>query len=798
MYVQLSVCSFNDSRSLCVLVGFMSMKKEVQEIENISAHIPVEYDKKQHVKYINRLSRFKKYSKALALIVVLMGISCVLGWVLNIPLIRGEFFGSPGTKLYTAILFIMAGVSLYLLNCEEDSKKLAIIRVLSSIIIVWSALTFIEFVSGLNIILPNLHPFMTSTVAKSRVLSSINLMIIGFALLMSSYKYKIRLIQIIALIYGFIALLGLSAYLVGRSDNYLIDLVVQMAMLSSLIHICFSVGILCLFPDKSYMGRITAQNNGGYMARQLLPVNLGAVFIIGILINLGNQSALFSDEFGRVLTIVTTMAFLTGIIIWNAKMLNKIDSERQKSQEELFKIQKFYEEIVEGINEGIWVTDKNDHLYYTNRGMEKITGVKTEDMRGVNILKDIPPEISNVLEKYYTKAKETLTPVHYDSIPVPITTGKKSYHSGWILPQIYNGSFNGAVCTVIDQTKLKEAEKALRKSEAYYRTIFESTGTATIIIGEDRLIKMANKTSEEFIGYNRDEIENKMTWTRFVHPDDLERLKKYHQMRRTDEKQVPSAYEFRLIDNNQNERQIMLYASLIPGTTSSVVSLLDITDRKKSEQAIKNSLKEKELLLQEIHHRVKNNMQIISSLLNLQSSFIEDEEIENILKDSQSRVKSMALVHEKLYQADDLAQINAAEYIRSLTTSMFHNYSVHPGVELILDVGDVFFNIDTAVPLGLVINELVSNSLKYAFPDDRTGKIQISLKQSSEEGKYILIVEDDGVGFPEDIDFLNSPSLGLQLVKTLVNQLNGTIELDRNKGTSFKICIERNKYTKRI
>lgn len=126
-------------------------------------------------------------------------------------------------------------------------------------------------------------------------------------------------------------------------------------------------------------------------------------------------------------------------------------------------------------------------------------------------------------------------------------------------------------------------------------------------------------------------------------------------------------------------------------------------------------------------------MQIISSLLNLQSSFIEDEEIENILKDSQSRVKSMALVHEKLYQADDLAQINAAEYIRSLTTSMFHNYSVHPGVELILDVGDVFFNIDTAVPLGLVINELVSNSLKYAFPDDRTGKIQISLKQSSEE-----------------------------------------------------------------
>jgi PAS domain S-box-containing protein len=774
------------------------MKKEAQEIKNISEHIPVEYDKKQHKTYRNRVARYKKVSKTLAIIVVLGGVASVLGWVLNIPFLRGEFSNFPGTKFYTAILFIMAGVSLYLLNCEEDSKKLAITRVLSIIIIIWSALTFLEYVSGLNIIFPNLYPSITSTVAKSRILSSINFVIIGMALLMSSYKYKIRLIQIIACIYGFIALLGLSAYFYGRSDNYVLDLIVQMAMLSSLIHICFSLGILCLFPDKEYTGRVTAQNNGGYMARRLLPINLGAVFVIGILITIGNQYSFYSDEFSLVLTIVTTMAFLTGIIIWNAKMLNKLDSERQESKEELFKIQKFYEEIVEGINEGIWVTDKNDRLYFTNRGMEKISRVKTKDMKGMNILKDIPPDISDVLEKYYTKAKDTLTPVQYDSIPVPLTNGKYSYHSGWIIPQIYNGNFNGAICTVIDHTKRDKAEKALKKSEAYYRTIFESTGTATIIIGEDRVIKMANKMSEEFIGYNLDEIENKMEWTRFVHPDDLERLKKYHKMRRTSENQVPSEYEFRLIDKEQNERQIMLYASLIPGTNSSVVSLLDITQRKKSELAIKNSLKEKELLLQEIHHRVKNNMQIISSLLNLQHSFVEDEEIKTILKDSQSRVKSMALVHEKLYQTDDLAEINAAEYIRSLTTSMFNNYSVQSGVELILDVGEVFFDIDTAVPMGLVINELVSNSLKYAFPDDKTGKIYISLQKSSEEGKYILKVEDDGVGFPEDIDFLNSRSLGLQLVKTLVDQLDGTVELDCSNGASFKINIKQNHYTKRI
>jgi two-component sensor histidine kinase len=191
-------------------------------------------------------------------------------------------------------------------------------------------------------------------------------------------------------------------------------------------------------------------------------------------------------------------------------------------------------------------------------------------------------------------------------------------------------------------------------------------------------------------------------------------------------------------------------------------------------------------------------MQIISSLLNLQRSYIEDEKIASILKDSQGRVKSMALVHEKLYQADDLAEVNVAEYIRSLTTSMFHNYSVQPGVDLSLDVGEVFFDIDTAVPMGLIINELVSNSLKYAFPSNTTGKICISLQQSAEVDRYLLKVADDGVGFPVDIDFLNSPSLGLQLVKTLVNQLNGTIELDRDKGTCFKISIKKQRYPKRI
>jgi two-component sensor histidine kinase len=245
----------------------------------------------------------------------------------------------------------------------------------------------------------------------------------------------------------------------------------------------------------------------------------------------------------------------------------------------------------------------------------------------------------------------------------------------------------------------------------------------------------------------------------------------------------------------------MLSASLIPETTDSVVSLLNITERKNAETKIKQSLSEKELLLREIHHRVKNNMQIISSLLNLQRNYIEDKESDNLLQESQGRVKSMALVHEKLYQTADLARINVKEYIRSLTMNLFHSYSVNAGIVLQLDVGNVFFDIDTAVPLGLIINELVSNSLKYAFPNQEKGVISISLHEKSsngDAGEYSLYVKDDGVGFPEDLDFHNTPSLGLQLVNSLVKQLDGSIELVNDTGTCFHVLFMEQRYKERV
>lgn len=214
----------------------------------------------------------------------------------------------------------------------------------------------------------------------------------------------------------------------------------------------------------------------------------------------------------------------------------------------------------------------------------------------------------------------------------------------------------------------------------------------------------------------------------------------------------------------------------------------ELAERKRAEEQLIASLKEKEILLKEVHHRVKNNLQTISSLLRLQSDYIEDEKALASFKDSQSRIRSMALIHEKLYQSKDLYRIDFAEYIRELATNLLRSYSARfQPITLKINAQNIWLNIDTAIPCGLIINELVLNSLKHAFtPTIKKPRISIAI-HSSDSDKFQLTISDNGVGFPKDLDFKDTESLGLQLVCTFTEQLEGTITLDNNQGTKFII-----------
>jgi two-component sensor histidine kinase len=207
------------------------------------------------------------------------------------------------------------------------------------------------------------------------------------------------------------------------------------------------------------------------------------------------------------------------------------------------------------------------------------------------------------------------------------------------------------------------------------------------------------------------------------------------------------------------------------------------------EERIRTSLKEKEILLKEIHHRVKNNLQIVSSLLYLQASRTEHPGAVSALKESRARIKSMALIHEKLYQSPNLASIDMGEYTRNLVSDLQHFYRTEDSfIRFTVRIDNIPFGITEAIPCGLIINELVSNALKHAFHGKEQGEITIDLCRQP-ANRVTLIVSDNGVGFPEHVDFRSSPSLGLTLVNSLVQQLDGSIELDRKEGTAFAITF---------
>jgi len=216
---------------------------------------------------------------------------------------------------------------------------------------------------------------------------------------------------------------------------------------------------------------------------------------------------------------------------------------------------------------------------------------------------------------------------------------------------------------------------------------------------------------------------------------------------------------------------------------------VDITERKQAEEKIKASLQEKEVLLKEVHHRVKNNLQVIDSLFRHQRRHIKDKRTNEILKECQNRVISMALLHEKIYQSKDLSKVDFSGYIRSLVANLIDSHAINVNLPILeIEIADVFLEISTALPCGLIVNELVSNALKYAFDSTESGKIYISFRPVN-DGKFLLIVKDNGIGLPKDLEFHNPQSLGLKLVKSLVRQLQGFMNVNCCEGTEFQITL---------
>jgi len=331
----------------------------------------------------------------------------------------------------------------------------------------------------------------------------------------------------------------------------------------------------------------------------------------------------------------------------------------------------------------------------------------------------------------------------------------------------------------------KQAEHKHMHSEKLYRSTLDNMMEGCQIIGydwrylyvNDAVARHRRRSKEELLGKTMMEI----------YPG-IEKTKMFSRLRKCMKDRIPTYMENELKFPDGEKGWFEL--SIQPMPDGIFILSIDITERKRAEKKIKKSLEEKEVLLKEIHHRVKNNMQVISSLINIQSTWIEDEKALEALKDTRKRVYSMALIHDRLYKSEDLSRVDFSQYIEQISTHLLSFYQDKiKNVKIRKDVKNVFIDINKAVPLGLIINELISNSLRHAFPDDRKGEIRINFGKKN--GGYELKISDNGVGFPEELDFRKSSSMGMQLVTALVDQIYGKIKFDRKPRTSFNITFQK-------
>jgi PAS domain S-box-containing protein len=468
-----------------------------------------------------------------------------------------------------------------------------------------------------------------------------------------------------------------------------------------------------------------------------------------------------------------------------------LDITERKQAEERLRVEKAsLDGLFESAQEGIVMSDLQGRVTRVNSDFSRLFGYKREEVLGRDVDELVVPKkyLKNGIS--FTKKVAAGRNVSFEAVRQR-KDGKLIDVSVLASPIIADGKVVAIYAIYRNITERKQAEENLRLSEEKNRNLVELSPDAILFLDMKGTIIACNTFMTKATGYSKEEIVGKHLTELELLPD--ENTPKYMELLYAASKgQVPKPFDVTWYHKDRTAYLAEIRIGFIKERGENIgvqVVARDITERKQAEERIRTSLREREVMLREIHHRVKNNMQIISSLLRLQSRQIKDKRVLDIFNVGQNRIRSMALIHESLYQSIDLSKINFSDYIKRLTTHLLSMYRAGMNrIRMNVNVSHVFLDINRAIPCGLIINELVSNSLKHAFPDGKKGEIRIVMK-ANKRGKHTLVVRDTGVGFPEDLDFYRTETLGMQLVTDLVSQLEGTIKLKRDKGTEFRIIF---------
>jgi len=470
-------------------------------------------------------------------------------------------------------------------------------------------------------------------------------------------------------------------------------------------------------------------------------------------------------------------------------------TELKKAEEELRASEERYRDIFENATDFILSIDKKGKFIYFNNAFRHAMGYSEDELENLTIFKIADdPRLATSKDLFEVFVSDDLETVFQSK------NGDQILVEGDTSIRYKNGKPHAIRAILRDVTEAKMNQQAAIQQQAKLESIFNSTENMMMWTLDHKYV--ITSTNINFVKHMKELFDESLNFgkpfmtiiKKLVNKDlyqgQLDLIKKAF-------KGKPQQFEVPLLDKRGDNVWLQFFLNpvyLEEGELQEISCIAyDITERKEIDRKIRDSLKEKEVLLQEVHHRVKNNLQVISSILNLQSSYVKDENTLDILKESQNRIKSMSFIHESLYQTTDFSSIEFTQYIETISRNLIHSYSYTTGpVELDTDFDTIYLSIDQAIPCGLIVNELVSNALKYAFPEidgNRTNTVKLHVKQN--KGTISLLVADNGVGLPDDFKHEESDSLGIQLVYTLSEQLDAKLDVNSDNGASFLITFEQ-------
>lgn len=464
--------------------------------------------------------------------------------------------------------------------------------------------------------------------------------------------------------------------------------------------------------------------------------------------------------------------------------LKTVVQKLQETNEQLRQSEHLYRNLFESAFDAIILFDpETGRFLAANDQTCKIYGYTKDELFDIPLLKlvkDVEKEnkhIKKILLNSFSKNYQT---IHIDKF------GKEIFFQ--INSTVIKYKGKSAILSVMrDVTECMQTNIALKESEKIYHTIFESTGTATILVNDNNNITDINREFELLSGYSASEVINRH-WTDFVFEEDLPKLKRLFRIKTVKPHKLPNSIEVRLKDKNGNIRYTILTIGKILNTELSVVSLLDFTNQKSAEDKIRALLEEKNILLREVHHRIKNNMAAIESLFRIQSRNSKEEKVTSAFMDAISRLRGMRVLYDKLYRTNDFQETSLNAYLPDLVHEIINLFPNSKDVTTIFEIPDIHISAKINFPFCIIVNEMLSNIMKYAF-NNQISQPTISIKTKKQLDSVVITIADNGTGLPEDFNLDNHESFGINLIKMLSEQINAELKIESGNGTKWLLKI---------